>query len=167
MLASACVVSHRLRYYPKQAVTPAVPADTVKHRLQSKCDTRPMAHDGNQVLRTDDAVTAASTDTECLRRSLTRLYTDHDHANLSKYDPLRGLHANKTVPMSARPTTAQQPNRPTTHPHHRISHPRNKANHTIYNDGGTGFSTEKPFVEYAVSAATGEFVGAKIITIFF
>jgi hypothetical protein len=37
----------------------------------------------------------------------------------------------------------------------------------IYNDGGTGFATEKPFVEYAVSAATGEFVGAKIITIFF
>jgi len=37
----------------------------------------------------------------------------------------------------------------------------------IYNDGGTGFATEKPFVEYAVSAATGEFVGSKIVTIFF
>ena len=37
----------------------------------------------------------------------------------------------------------------------------------IYNDGGTGFATEKPFVEYAVSAASGEFVGAKILTIFF
>jgi len=36
----------------------------------------------------------------------------------------------------------------------------------IYNDGGTGFATEKPFVEYAVSAASGEFVGAKILTIF-
>ena len=51
-VTSACVVSqHRLRYYPKQAVTPAVPADTAKHRPQSKCDTRPMAHDGNQALR--------------------------------------------------------------------------------------------------------------------
>ena len=38
---------------------------------------------------------------------------------------------------------------------------------SIYNDGGTGFATEKPFVEYAVSAASGEFVGSKIITIFF
>lgn len=37
----------------------------------------------------------------------------------------------------------------------------------IYNDGGTGFATERPFVEYAVTAATGEFVGAKILTIFF
>jgi hypothetical protein len=37
----------------------------------------------------------------------------------------------------------------------------------IYNDGGTGFATEKPFVEYAVTAASGEFVGAKILTIFF
>lgn len=37
----------------------------------------------------------------------------------------------------------------------------------IYNDGGSGFATEKAFVEYAVSAATGEFVGAKILTIFF
>ena len=62
VLASACVVSHRLRYYPKQAVIPAVPADTAKHRPQSKCDTRPMAHDGNQALRTPDAVTAASTE---------------------------------------------------------------------------------------------------------
>jgi len=38
---------------------------------------------------------------------------------------------------------------------------------SIYNDGGTGFATEKPFVEYAVSAASGEFVGSKIVTIFF
>ena len=37
----------------------------------------------------------------------------------------------------------------------------------IYNDDGTGFATEKPFVEYSVSAASGEFVGAKILTIFF
>jgi len=37
----------------------------------------------------------------------------------------------------------------------------------IYNDGGTGFATEKPFVEYAVTSATGEFTGAKILTIFF
>jgi hypothetical protein len=37
----------------------------------------------------------------------------------------------------------------------------------IYNDGGTGFATEKPFVEYAVTGATGEFTGAKILTIFF
>jgi hypothetical protein len=37
----------------------------------------------------------------------------------------------------------------------------------IYNDGGTGFATEKPFVEYAVSTASGEFIGAKILTIFF
>jgi len=37
----------------------------------------------------------------------------------------------------------------------------------IYNDGGTGFATERPFVEYAVTGATGEFVGAKILTIFF
>jgi hypothetical protein len=37
----------------------------------------------------------------------------------------------------------------------------------IYNDGGTGFASEKEFVEYAVTAATGEFDGAKILTIFF
>jgi hypothetical protein len=37
----------------------------------------------------------------------------------------------------------------------------------IYNDGGCGFATEKPFVEYTVSAASGEFVGAKIVIIYF
>jgi hypothetical protein len=37
----------------------------------------------------------------------------------------------------------------------------------IYNDGGTGFITEVPFIEYAVSSASGEFVGSKIVTIFF
>jgi len=37
----------------------------------------------------------------------------------------------------------------------------------IYNDGGTDFETEKPFVEYAVTGASGEFVGSQIVTIFF
>ena len=37
----------------------------------------------------------------------------------------------------------------------------------IYNDGGSGFATELDHVEYAVTAATGEFVGAQILTIYF
>jgi len=37
----------------------------------------------------------------------------------------------------------------------------------IYNDGGTSTATEKQFIEYAVTGASGEFVGAQIVTIFF
>ena len=36
----------------------------------------------------------------------------------------------------------------------------------IYNDDGTSFETMMPFVEYAVTAASGEFDGAKIVTLF-
>ena len=37
----------------------------------------------------------------------------------------------------------------------------------VYNDNGRGFATELPYVEYCVLGASGEFVGAKILTIFF
>jgi hypothetical protein len=37
----------------------------------------------------------------------------------------------------------------------------------IYNDEGTGSVTTIPYVQYAVSATSGEFEGAKIVTIFF
>ena len=37
----------------------------------------------------------------------------------------------------------------------------------IYNDTGSTVITELPYVQYAVSAASGPFVGAQIVTIYF
>ena len=37
----------------------------------------------------------------------------------------------------------------------------------VYSDSGSGFISETPYTQYAVSATSGEFVGGKIVTIYF